>query len=193
MRREFVIVGTIAFVATVGFGIGLATTQPLPRPGAPTETAIFAGGCFWGLEAAFRQLNGVTDTVVGYTGGTSRDPTYQDVASRRVDHLEACRVTYDPALISYQRLVEYFLEIHNGTIVDRQSPYLGSPARLVIFFQNPEQQRVAMAAKARLPQLETNPRSPLIQILSEGQFYRAEEYHQRYLEKHGLASCRVGS
>jgi len=193
MRREFVIVGIIAFVATVGFGVGLATTQRPPSPGTPTETATFAGGCFWGLEAAFRQLNGVTDTVVGYTGGTSRDPTYQDVASRRVDHLEACRVTYDPALISYQRLVEYFLEIHDGTIVHRQSPYLGSPARLVIFFQNPEQQRVAMAAKARLPQLETNPRSPLIQILSESQFYRAEEYHQRYLEKHGLASCRVGS
>jgi len=131
--------------------------------------------------------------VVGYTGGASKDPTLEDVSSRRVDHLEACRVKYDPALVSYQRLVEYFLETHDGTIVGRKSPYLGSPARLVIFVQNPEQQRIAEAAKARLPQPEANRHSPLIQILSEGQFYRAEEDDQRYLEKHGLASCRVGS
>jgi len=183
MRRKLAIVAIGAFAVTVG----LAEHSPVPS--APRKTVTFAGGCFWGLEAAFRQMNGVTDTVVGYTGGASKDPSYE----QRVDHLEACRVTYDPTRVTYQRLVEYFVEIHDRKIVDRKSPYLGSPARLVVFFQNSDEEKIADGVKAQLPQPDAMQHSPLIEVLSESPFYRAEEYHQRYLEKHGLASCRVGS
>jgi peptide-methionine (S)-S-oxide reductase len=191
MRQKLVIIAISAFVVTIG--ISLATTQHLPNPNAKMETVTFAGGCFWGLEEALRQIPGVTDTVVGYTGGTSKNPTYEEVSSHRADHLEGCRVTYDPTRVSYQQLVAYFLETHDRTIVDRKSPYLGSPARLVIFFQNPAEEKIAEAAKAQLAKPDATHHSPLVQVLSEGQFYRAEEYHQRYLEKHGLTSCRIDS
>src|SRR5438552_2193518 len=113
MRRKLAIIAIGAFAVTVG----LAENSPVRT--TARKTVIFAGGCFWGLEAAFRQLNGVTDTMVGYTGGASENPRYE----HRVDHLEACRVTYDPARVTYQRLVEYFVEIHDRKIVDRKSPY----------------------------------------------------------------------
>src|SRR5579859_109340 len=106
MHRKVVIVAIATFAVTLGLA------ERPPGPAAPRETVTFAGGCFWGLESAFRQMPGVTDTVVGYTGGSSKDPTYEDVSSRRVDHLEACRVTYDPSRVSYQQLVQYFLEVH---------------------------------------------------------------------------------
>jgi len=174
------------------WGIGFASEQRVANQTTRTETATFAGGCFWSLEAAFRQVKGVTDTVVGYTGGTSRNPTYETVSSRRADHLEACRVTFDPAQISYKQLVEYFFRIHSPSALGRKDPYLGSPARLVIFFRNAEQERVTQAVKQRLQPSEATRRFPVVDILSEGEFYRAEEYHQRYLERHGLASCHSG-
>ena len=192
MHRKFAAVLIAASILVVMWGFGFASVQRPTNQAIRTETATFAGGCFWSLEAAFRQLSGVTDTVVGYTGGSTRDPTYEAVSSRRADHLEACRVTFDPTRISYERLVEYFLQIHSPPATDRKGPYVGSPARLVIFFTDGEQERVAQAIKQRLKPPEPGRRGPIVDILPEGEFYRAEEYHQRYLEKHGLATCHIG-
>jgi len=151
------------------------------------ETATFAGGCFWSLEAAFRQLKGVTDTVVGYAGGTITNPTYETVSSHQADHLEACRVTFDPSQISYEQLVEYFFKIHSPTVTN----YVGSPSRLLIFFHSAEQETIARAARDKWCESGASRRSTVTEIVPESQFYRAEEDHQRYLEKHGLATCKL--
>ncbi|HUJ72465.1 MAG TPA: peptide-methionine (S)-S-oxide reductase MsrA [Verrucomicrobiae bacterium] len=186
--REYV----AALIGVVALGAVLAvaqrsTTQAAHEPAAGMETATFAGGCFWSLEAAFRQVNGVADTVVGYTGGTIANPTYETVSSHRVDHLEACRVTFDPAQISYEQLVEYFFRIHSPTTTN----YIGSPARLMIFFHNAEQETIAKAAREKWQGAGDSRRPIVIEILPEARFYRAEEYHQHYLEKHGLATCKM--
>jgi peptide-methionine (S)-S-oxide reductase len=184
------------FVVATGAGVYFAATGQLvdqlsQKQKVRTETVTFAGGCFWSLEAAFRQVKGVTDTVVGYTGGTAVNPTYQAVSSHRVDQLEACRVTFDPAQISYEELVDYFFKIHSPRATDRKGPYIGSPARMVIFFHNSEQEAGARAAREKWRESGESKRSIVTELLAESQFYRAEEYHQRYLEKHGLASCKI--
>lgn len=186
---------TVLIVATV-LGVGFAAAQrlanqaPLKR-GARTETATFAGGCFWSLEAAFRQVKGVTDTVVGYTGQMVESPAREATGSHRVDHLEACQVTFDPAQISYEKLVEYFFKIHDPTATDRKGSYIGSPSRLVVFFHNAEQEAKASAVKERLPKPDKFQHTSITEIWPEGEFSRAEEYHQRYFEKHGLANCKI--
>jgi peptide-methionine (S)-S-oxide reductase len=185
-----------ALMVATGTGVYFAPAQRLvnqtpQKQEARTETATFAGGCFWSLEAAFRQVQGVTDTVVGYTGGTIGTPTYEAVSSHCVDHLEACRVTFDPAQISYEKLVDYFFKIHSPTATDRKGSYIGSPSRLVIFFHNAEQEAGARAAREKWRKSGESKRSIITEIVAESQFYRAEEYHQRYLEKHGLASCKI--
>ncbi len=194
-RKHFHNYLAVLIVAT-GAGVYFVAAQQLvkqtpQKQEARMQTATFAGGCFWSLEAAFRQVNGVTDTVVGYTGGTIGTPTYETVSSHRVDHLEACRVTFDPARISYEELVDYFLKIHSPTATDRKGSYVGSPSRLVIFFHNAEQEAAAKVARERWRESGESKRNSLIEIVAESQFYRAEEYHQRYLEKHGLASCKI--
>ena len=185
----------VLFVAT-SVGVYFAAAQRLvnqtpQKQEARTQTATFAGGCFWSLEAAFRQVQGITDTVVGYTGGTIGNPTYEAVSSHRVDHLEACRVTFDPAQISYEELVDYFFKIHSPTATDHKGSYIGSPSRLVIFFHYAEQEAGAKAAREKWRKSAELGRSIITEIIAESRFYRAEEYHQRYLEKHGLASCRI--
>jgi peptide-methionine (S)-S-oxide reductase len=198
MYRKLVTIAMAVLGVAAGLGIGFAAVRQAANRavragGPPTETATFAGGCFWGLEGALRQVTGVTDTAVGYSGGTLPNPAYEDVIARRTDHLEACRVTFDPARISYEDLVAYFLQIHSPPAAGREVPYLGSPGRLVIFYHDAGQESLAKAATEKLSQPEGSRRLPVVEVLPEGQFYRAEEYHQRYLEKHGLASCRVGS
>jgi peptide-methionine (S)-S-oxide reductase len=153
--------------------------------------ATFGAGCFWGVEAAFRQLMGVTDTAVGYSGGTFKDPTYKDVCSGRTGHAEVVHVEYDPSQVSYEQLLDVFWENHDPTQVNRQGPDVGTQYRSVIFFYTPEQEAAARASKERLQSSGRYRRPIATEILPAGEFHRAEEYHQRYLEKRGLAHCHI--
>lgn len=151
-----------------------------------TQTATFGAGCFWGVEATFRQVPGVTDAAVGYMGGTVRHPTYRDVCTDRTGHAEVCQVTFDPAVVSYEKLVEVFFNIHDPTQVNRQGPDYGSQYRTVIFYHTPEQQRVAEAVKARRQATGQYRRPVATAIEPAKEFWRAEEYHQRYFAKKGI-------
>ena len=154
-------------------------------------TASFAAGCFWGVEAAFRQVEGVLDTAVGYAGGRLENPTYEDVCSGRTGHAETVEVEYDPARVSYDQLLDVFWENHDPTTLNRQGPDVGEQYRSAIFFHTTEQQAAATASKAKLEDSGKYKRPIVTQIQPASKFYRAEEYHQRYLEKHGLAHCRI--
>ena len=155
------------------------------------EKATFGAGCFWGVEAHFRQIPGVTDAAVGYLGGKTKNPTYQDVCTDQTGHAEVVQLTYDPAKVSYEQLLDAFWNMHNPTTVNRQGPDVGTQYRSAIFFHTPEQKAVAEASKAKL-QASGKFRSPIVtEITPASEFYRAEEYHQRYLEKRGLASCHI--
>jgi len=157
------------------------------------ERATFAAGCFWGVEAAFRQVEGVTATAVGYTGGTAPDPTYREVCSGRTGHAEAVRVEYDPDRVSYDQLLDLFWDMHDPTTPNRQGPDVGTQYRSVIFFHTPEQEAAARASKERLQAAARRWRPIVTEIVPAPAFHRAEDYHQRYLEKRGAASCRVPS
>ena len=155
------------------------------------EKATFAAGCFWGVETAFRQLDGVTATRVGYTGGTVPNPTYELVCSDRTGHAEAVEVTYDPDRVSYDDLLDVFWSNHNPTTRNRQGFDLGSQYRSAIFFRSPEQEAAARASRERL-EAEGRFRNPIVtEIEAAREFYEAEDYHQQYLEKRGRASCTV--
>ena|SRR6202167_2925743 len=153
--------------------------------------AIFAAGCFWGVEATFRQLPGVISTRVGYTGGQTSDPTYKEVCTDRTGHAEAVEVTYDPAKLAYEKLLEVFWGNHDPTQVNRQGPDYGSQYRTAIFFTTPEQETAARASKEALEKSHRFSKPIATQIVPAVTFYEAEDYHQQYLEKKGLASCHI--
>jgi peptide-methionine (S)-S-oxide reductase len=153
--------------------------------------ATFAAGCFWGVEATFRRVSGVTATAVGYTGGTTVNPTYQDVCSGRTGHAEAVEVEYDPARVSYEQLLDVFWTNHDPTMRHRQGPDVGAQYRSALFFHSPEQQAAAQASKEKLDASGRFHGPIVTEITPAGPFYRAEEYHQRYLEKHGQAHCSI--
>lgn len=153
------------------------------------ETATFAAGCFWGVEAAFREIPGVTDVEVGYTGGTAESPSYKQVCGGRTGHAEAVRVAFDPARVSYRRLVDAFFRIHDPTQVNRQGPDVGTQYRSAIFVHSPEQEEQARAAREELVASRQWGRPVATEITPAGQFWRAEEYHQRYFEKTGRVGC----
>ncbi len=153
--------------------------------------ATFGAGCFWGVEAQFRQVPGVTSTAVGYTGGTFDNPSYQDVCSGATAHAEAVEVDYDPDRVSYEDLLEVFWNNHNPTTPNRQGPDVGTQYRSVIFFHSPEQEAAARASKEELQQSGRFPAPIVTQIVPATTFWRAEEYHQQYLEKRGLAHCSI--
>jgi peptide-methionine (S)-S-oxide reductase len=153
--------------------------------------ATFAAGCFWGVEATFRAIEGVQATAVGYTGGKTQDPTYRDVCSNETGHAEAVLVDFDPARVSYEKLLEVFWENHDPTTLNRQGPDVGTQYRSAIFFHSPEQQQAALASKAHLESIGRWTRPIVTEILPAEPFYRAEDYHQQYLEKRGLAHCRI--
>lgn len=155
------------------------------------EKATFAAGCFWGVEAAFRQLKGVKATTVGYTGGQTTNPTYEQVCSDRTGHAEAVEVEFDPAVVTYDDLLKVFWENHDPTQVNRQGPDFGSQYRSAIFYHSPEQQSAATASKVRLAASGNLKRPIATQIVPADIFYRAEDYHQQYLEKRGMASCHI--
>jgi len=154
-----------------------------------TEKATFAAGCFWGVEETFRRTPGVVATAVGYTGGRTENPTYEDVCSDETGHAEAVEVEFDPAKISYGRLLEIFFKNHDPTTPNRQGPDVGSQYRSAIFFHSPEQEREARAMKDTLDKSGAFRRPVVTEIVPARTFYRAEEYHQRYLEKRGLSHC----
>jgi peptide-methionine (S)-S-oxide reductase len=156
-----------------------------------TEKATFGAGCFWGVEAAFRQVKGVVDAAVGYSGGTVKNPTYEQVCTDRTGHAEVVQVTYDPDQVSYDELLKVFWENHDPTQLNRQGPDVGTQYRSVIFFHTPEQEAAARASKEALEKSGKHRRPIATEIVPAAEFYRAEEYHQRYLEKRGLAHCRL--
>ncbi len=156
-----------------------------------TKKATFGAGCFWGVEADFRQVKGVISTRVGYTGGTKENPSYEDVCSDTTGHAEAVEVTYDPEKVEYQQLLKVFWDNHNPTTRDRQGPDIGSQYRSVIFYHDPEQKAAAEASKAELEKSRKWDGPIVTQIVPAEPFYEAEDYHQQYLEKRGLASCRI--
>ena len=153
--------------------------------------ATFGAGCFWGVEVAFRQVKGVTDAAVGYMGGTLENPTYKDVCTDRTGHAEVVHVEYDPGQVSYEELLKVFWDNHNPTTLNRQGPDVGTQYRSVVFYHTPEQQAAAEAMKEQLQRGGRYRRPIVTEITPATTFYRAEEYHQRYLEKRGLASCHV--
>jgi peptide-methionine (S)-S-oxide reductase len=157
-----------------------------------TELATFGAGCFWGVEADFRQIPGVVATQVGYEGGHTEKPTYRDVCSHTTGHAEVVQVEYDPARVSYDELLKVFWENHDPTQLNRQGPDVGDQYRTVIFYHTPEQQAAAQASKERL-EAEKKYRRPIVtQIVPAETFNRAEAYHQQYLEKRGLSTCKIG-
>jgi peptide-methionine (S)-S-oxide reductase len=156
-----------------------------------TEKATFGGGCFWGVEAAFRQVEGVTATAVGYMGGTMENPTYRDVCTDETGHAEVVQVEYDPARLSYDKLLKVFWEVHDPTQLNRQGPDVGTQYRSAIFFHSPAQEAAAKASKEKLEKAGTFKRPIATQIVPAAEFWRAEDYHQQYLEKRGLAHCSI--
>ncbi|WP_228369528.1 peptide-methionine (S)-S-oxide reductase MsrA [Methanothrix harundinacea] len=159
--------------------------------GHELKKATFAAGCFWGVEAAFRDLEGVISTAVGYTGGSTTNPTYEEVCTDRTGHAEAVEVVYDPKVVSFEELLDLFWSIHDPTTMNRQGPDVGSQYRSAIFFHDPEQEAEARAKMERLQSSGLYRREIVTEIVPASGFYRAEEYHQQYFEKHGRRSCRI--
>lgn len=156
-----------------------------------TELATFGAGCFWGVEVTFRNVPGVKDALVGYLGGTMANPTYRDVCTGRTGHAEVVQVKYDPAEVSYDKLLDVFWENHDPTTLNRQGPDVGTQYRSAIFYHSPEQKRAAEESKASLGASGRFRRPIVTEITEASAFYPAEDYHQRYLEKRGLASCHI--
>lgn len=155
------------------------------------EKAAFGAGCFWGVEANFREVDGVVDATAGYLGGTLRNPSYQDVCRGNTGHAEVVQVTFDPARVSYEKLLDVFWNMHDPTTLNRQGPDVGDQYRSAIFFHSPAQEAAARASKEKLEAAKRFRRPIVTEITPASDFYRAEEYHQRYLEKNGLRSCHI--
>ena len=155
------------------------------------QKATFAAGCFWGVEAAFRQTPGVKSTTVGYTGGATKNPTYEEVCTDRTGHAEAVEVEFDPNEISYEQLLNVFWENHDPTQRNRQGPDVGSQYRSAIFYHDDAQYAAAKASKDALAASGKHRRPIATEIVPAVEFYKAEDYHQQYLEKRGLANCHI--
>lgn len=155
------------------------------------EKATFAAGCFWGVEATFRQIPGVTSTRAGYIGGHTENPTYKEVCTDRTGYAEAVEVEFDPSKVSYEELLKVFWENHDPTQVNRQGPDWGTQYRSAIFYHSPEQQAQAEASKQALDKSHRYSKPIATQVAPAPTFYPAEDYHQQYLEKRGLASCHI--
>ncbi|OGL45694.1 MAG: peptide-methionine (S)-S-oxide reductase [Candidatus Schekmanbacteria bacterium RBG_13_48_7] len=155
------------------------------------QIATLGAGCFWGVEAAFRQIKGVVSTSVGYMGGSLKNPTYHDVCTDKTGHIEVVQVTFDPSKVSYDDLLHAFWSCHDPTTLNRQGPDIGTQYKSIVFFHNEEQKNAAIASKDQL-QKSGKYRKPIVtEIAPATDFYKAEEYHQQYLEKRGLSSCMI--
>ncbi len=154
--------------------------------------ATFAAGCFWGVEAAFGRIRGVRSTTVGYSSGHTKNPTYEEVCTNTTGHAESVLVEYDSSIVSYEQLLEVFWNIHDPTTKDRQGPDLGSQYRSAIFYHSAAQRDAAIASRDRLQSSgELGRKQIATEILPATEFFPAEEYHQKYYQKHGLVGCRV--
>jgi peptide-methionine (S)-S-oxide reductase len=156
-----------------------------------TEKATFGAGCFWGVEEIFRNLKGVLSTAAGYAGGTKENPTYEDVCTDKTGHAEVVEVEFDPAQITYDELLNVFWSNHNPTTLNRQGPDVGAQYRSVIFYHSPEQKSAAETSRKKIDMSGRFPRPVVTQIEPAPKFWRAEEYHQRYLQKRGQSHCAV--
>jgi peptide-methionine (S)-S-oxide reductase len=177
--------------STTQAGLEPAGEKVPADPFKERERATFAAGCFWGVEAVFRAVPGVTETTVGYTGGRHENPTYEDVCSGLTGHAEAVEVVYDPTKLTYGQLLEAFWNSHDPTQLNRQGPDIGHQYRSAIFFHNSEQEQAATASKERLEASGRYDRPIVTEITPAVQFYKAEDYHQQYFEKTGQAACHV--
>lgn len=155
------------------------------------KKATFGAGCFWGVEEAFRRIEGVTGAAVGYLGGTLEDPTYEDVCTGRTGHAEVVQVEYDPSRVSFERLLDVFWESHDPTTLNRQGPDVGTQYRSAVFFHDEEQEAEATASKERMNASGRFRRPIVTEITRATPFYRAEDYHQQYLAKRGRSSCHL--
>lgn len=155
------------------------------------EKATFAAGCFWGVEETFRQIPGVLETMVGYLGGHTANPTYKDVCTDETGHAEVVQVTFDPSKVSYEKLLDVFWSTHDPTTLNRQGPDIGTQYRSAIFFHSPEQERRARASKEKMEASGKFRREIVTEITPASTFYPAEEYHQKYLAKRGLSHCHI--
>ena len=155
------------------------------------EKATFGAGCFWGVEAAFRQIKGVKATTVGFMGGQTDEPSYEDVCYKRTGHAEVVEVEYDPAQVAYGDLLDVFWENHDPTQLNRQGPDVGDQYRTAIFFHSPDQEETAIASKQRREQSGAYRRPIVTEITPAETFWKAEDYHQQYLEKRGLSTCHI--
>lgn len=156
-----------------------------------TQTATFAAGCFWSVEEAFREVKGVLKTTVGYTGGTTKNPSYEQVCSDRTGHAEAVEIEFNTNIISYEQLLDLFWNCHDPTQMNRQGPDEGTQYRSAIFYHSDEQKKVAIISKQKLEKSGIWNASIATEIVPAGTFYHAEDYHQQYLEKRGRKTCRV--
>jgi peptide-methionine (S)-S-oxide reductase len=155
------------------------------------KRATFAAGCFWGVEAEFRKIPGVIEASVGYTGGTTKNPTYKEVCSGTTGHAEAVQIDYDPARVTYEQLLDAFWAMHDPTTLNRQGPDVGTQYRSAIFFHDAEQEAAALASKKKLESSGTHRHPVVTEITPATDFHRAEEYHQRYFEKQGRSGCKI--
>ena len=156
-----------------------------------TEKATFGAGCFWHVEEAFRNVKGVVKTTVGYSGGKMSNPRYEDVCTQETGHAEAVQVEFDPSRVSYEKLLDVFWSNHDPTQLNRQGQDVGTQYRSAIFYHNPEQKKLAIASKEKLQKSGKYSKPIVTEILPASEFYKAEEYHQQYLEKRGLSTCNI--
>jgi len=179
----------------LGVALGAQGQTSAAAPSTPTATAVFAGGCFWCVESDFDKIEGVVSTTSGYTGGHTANPSYQQVSSHSTGHAEAVQVTYDPAKVSYQRLVAYFWHTIDPTVKDQQFCDHGSPYRTAIFAQSAEQLKIAQASRSALEKSKPFKEPIVTELVMAGTFYPAEDYHQDYYKKNPIrykyyrASC----
>jgi peptide-methionine (S)-S-oxide reductase len=196
MSKLSAVVLGVGFVAAVAIGVrtmvfGQVRTEKLPAPlldehpaAAHSETAVFAGGCFWGVQTTFERIKGVTATTAGYSGGTKETANYGAVSSETTGHAESVKVVFDPARISYGTLLRVFFSVvHDPTQLNRQGPDVGTSYRSVIFFTTPEQEKIASAYIAQLDAVKAFPRKIVTEVVPLKAFYDGEDYHQDYAEK----------
>jgi len=155
------------------------------------QVATFAAGCFWGVEDAFRQIDGVISTTVGYSGGEFENPTYEDVCADRTGHAEVVKLEYDEKKVSFEELLETFWNIHNPTTLNRQGPDIGRQYRSAIFCHTREQEIAAKESRKKLEESKKHQNTIVTEIVPAKIFYRAEEYHQKYFQKRGISHCKI--
>ena len=168
-------------------------TGKLLKGGETMELATFAAGCFWGVEETFRHVDGVAKTAVGYTGGTLENPAYEDVCMGNTGHAEVVRLEFDPARVSYKQLLKIFFSLHDPTTLDRQGPDIGTQYRSAVFYHDQQQAVQARELKQQLTEQKVYQDPIVTEITAATTFYLAEEYHQRYFEKHGMVGCSISS